>query len=86
MTAGFSVKSSHIEDDLILVLKKQKPTVKVITVRLKIYLHVKGNGDHHRLSLSGGPILRTVFACFDQEGNHGSKLGSKSRKEIKEGN
>ena len=36
MTAGFSVKNSHIEDDLILVFKKQIPTVKVITVRLKV--------------------------------------------------
>jgi hypothetical protein len=36
MTAGFSVKTSHIDDDLILVLKKQTHTVKVIiTVRLK---------------------------------------------------
>jgi hypothetical protein len=35
MTARFSVKNSLIEDDLILVLKKQTPTVKVITVRLK---------------------------------------------------
>jgi hypothetical protein len=37
MTARFSVKNSHIEDDLILILKKQTPTVKVITVRLKIF-------------------------------------------------
>jgi hypothetical protein len=36
MTARFSVKNNHIEYDLILVLKKQTPTVKVITVRLKI--------------------------------------------------
>jgi hypothetical protein len=36
MTARFSVKNSHIEDDLILVLKKQTPTVKVITLRLKV--------------------------------------------------
>jgi hypothetical protein len=35
MTARFSVKNSHIEDDLILVFKKQTHTVKVITVRLK---------------------------------------------------
>jgi hypothetical protein len=37
MTARFSVKNSHIEDGLILVLKKQTPAVKVIviTVRLK---------------------------------------------------
>jgi hypothetical protein len=34
MTARFSVKNSHIEDDLILILKKQTPTVKVITVTL----------------------------------------------------
>jgi hypothetical protein len=40
MTAGFSVKNSHIEDDLVLVLKKQTPTVKVITVRLKLWLFV----------------------------------------------
>jgi hypothetical protein len=36
MTAGFSFKNRHIEDDLILVLKKQTPTVKVNTVRLKV--------------------------------------------------
>jgi hypothetical protein len=36
MTARFSVKNSHIEYDLILVLKKQTPTVKVITVRLRL--------------------------------------------------
>ena len=36
MTARFSVKNSHIEDELILVLKKLTPTVKVITVRLRI--------------------------------------------------
>jgi hypothetical protein len=36
MTARFSVKNSHIEYDLILVLKKQTPAVKVITVRLNI--------------------------------------------------
>jgi hypothetical protein len=35
MTARFSVKNSHIEYDLILVLKKQTTLVKVITVRLK---------------------------------------------------
>jgi hypothetical protein len=35
MTARFSVKNSHIEYDLILVFKKQTPTVKVITVRLR---------------------------------------------------
>jgi hypothetical protein len=29
-------QNSHIEDDLILVLKKQTPTVKVITVRLRV--------------------------------------------------
>jgi hypothetical protein len=34
MTARFSVKNSHIEYILILVLQKKKPTVKVITVRL----------------------------------------------------
>jgi hypothetical protein len=33
---GSSVKNSHIEDDLILVFKKQTPTVKNITVRLRI--------------------------------------------------
>jgi hypothetical protein len=38
MTARFSVKNNHIEDGLILVLKKQTPTVKVITVRIKFYL------------------------------------------------
>jgi hypothetical protein len=38
MPARFSVKNSHIEDDLILVLKKQTPTVKVITVRLRVVL------------------------------------------------
>jgi hypothetical protein len=36
MTARFSFKNSHIEYDLILVLKKPTPTVKVITVRLKL--------------------------------------------------
>jgi hypothetical protein len=30
-----AVKNSHIEDDLVLVLKKQTPTVKVITVKTK---------------------------------------------------
>ena len=36
MTARFSVKNSHIEEDLILVVKKKTPTVTVITARLKI--------------------------------------------------
>ena len=36
MTARFSVKNSHIEGDLILVFKKQTPTVKGITVRLTV--------------------------------------------------
>jgi hypothetical protein len=44
MTTRSTVKkNSHIDDDLILVLKKQTHTVKVITVRLKVlrpYTHV----------------------------------------------
>jgi hypothetical protein len=36
MTARSSVKNSHIEDDLILVLQKQTYTVKVNSVRLRI--------------------------------------------------
>jgi hypothetical protein len=38
MTARFSVKNGHIEDDLLLVFKKQTPAVKVITVSLKVVL------------------------------------------------
>jgi hypothetical protein len=44
MTARFPVKNSHIEDDLILVLKKQTSTVKVITVRLKVGNTCRGEG------------------------------------------
>ena len=40
MTARFSVKNSHIEDDLIFVFKMQTPTVKVITVRLRFVLYL----------------------------------------------
>ena len=35
MTTRAPVINRHIEDDLILVFKKQTPTVKVITVRLR---------------------------------------------------
>jgi hypothetical protein len=42
MTARFSVKNSHIEDDLIVVLKKQTPAVKVITVRLTVSKDIPG--------------------------------------------
>jgi hypothetical protein len=46
MTARFSVKNRHIEDALILVFKKQTPTVKVITVRLTFGLLYQGTMGH----------------------------------------
>jgi hypothetical protein len=64
VTARFSVKISHIEDDLILVLKKQAPTVKVITVRLKLihflpFLLVEQNEGAVGRSPPAG-IVRTI--------------------------
>jgi hypothetical protein len=43
MTARFSVKNSRTEEDLSLVLKKQAPTGKDITVRLRFT--TDGNTD-----------------------------------------
>jgi hypothetical protein len=54
MTARFSVTNSHIEDDLILVLKKKTDTysVKVITVRLKIHNGCGSENTQRRVTRS----------------------------------
>ena len=55
MTARVSVKTSHIEDDLMLVLKKLTPTVKVITLRLRLFVvskcQVQDLGDIKSMSM-----------------------------------
>jgi hypothetical protein len=73
MTARFSVKNSHIEDDLILVLRKQTPTVKVITVRLKVGTKGRDKGWRRREGRMikvplkfGEGTYRTVYAFEDR--------------------
>ena len=63
MTARFSVKNSHIEHDLILVLKKQTPAVKEITVRLKFstkYSVSRDNPEQNITSVSRDTPVQNI--------------------------
>ena len=72
------MKNSHIEDDLILVIKKQTPTVKVITVRLRFIRcaccthdpFVRQGGRKEGKGREGGR----------EERREGRKVGKKARK------
>ena len=68
MTARFSVKNSHIEDDLILVLKKQTPTVKVITVRITFIdtvQKIRGGHEKQKRGRQRGICRSTVVVNHD---------------------
>jgi hypothetical protein len=70
MTARFSVKKSYIEDDLSLVLKKQTPTVKVITVRLRVALTSRDGADARSPFALSSSVERNRTGTFKKKKKH----------------